>query len=165
MKKRYVIIISLVLLILDTSFTPFFSIKGIYPSLLFTFAVGYSIINGKKEGVLIGILTGMLQDIFFFQGFGINALINMWICLLAGFVGGGIWREKKVIPLISVFVASILKYIGMYLIMSVFDIKIDIIDGIYYGLYNSVIMILIYGKLYRACSNNEKEFSWRFKEK
>ena len=69
MKKRYVIIISLVLLILDTSFISFFSINGIYPSLLFTFAIGYSIINGEKEGVFIGILTGILQDIFFFQGY------------------------------------------------------------------------------------------------
>lgn len=165
MKKIYLVIISIVLLILDTSLVPFFSIKGIYPSLLFVFAIAYSIINGKKEGVIIGLLSGALQDIFFFQGFGINILVNMWICLLAGFIGEGIWREKRLIPLVSVFIASILKFIGIYLIMSLFDIEVDIIKGIYFGIYNAVIMIFEYGLLYKLCNTNEKDFSWRFKEK
>lgn len=165
MKKIYLVIISIVLLILDTSLVPFFGIKGIYPSLLFIFAIGYSIINGKEEGVIIGIISGVLQDIFFFQGFGANAFVNMWVCLLAGVVGEGIWREKKLIPLVSIFGASVLKFIGMFLIMSLFDVTVDIKRGIFFGIYNAVIMIFVYGRLYKMCNNNEKEFSWRFKER
>ena len=87
MKRWIVIIISIILLILDNSFMPFISIYGIYPSLLFVFAIGYSIINGKQEGVFIGVLTGILQDIFFVRCFGLNALINMLICYIVGRVG------------------------------------------------------------------------------
>jgi len=49
MKKWILFLISLVLLILDNSFMPFLAIKGAFPSLLFVFAIAYSIINGKKE--------------------------------------------------------------------------------------------------------------------
>ena len=45
MKKWILIIISLVFLILDNSLMPFLAIKGAFPSLLFTFAIAYSIIN------------------------------------------------------------------------------------------------------------------------
>ena len=77
MKKWVLILISLVLLILDNSLIPFLAIKGAYPSLLFVFAIAYSIINGRSEAVVIGVISGLMQDIFFYNGFGINALINM----------------------------------------------------------------------------------------
>ena len=48
-----------------------------YPSLLFIFAIAYSIISGKKEAIFIGIVSGILQDIFFVKGFGINLLLNI----------------------------------------------------------------------------------------
>ena len=58
MKKFIVVLISILLLILDISFLPFLAIKGIYPSTLFVFAIAYSIINGKEEGVFIGVVSG-----------------------------------------------------------------------------------------------------------
>ncbi|MDZ4907071.1 rod shape-determining protein MreD, partial [Clostridium perfringens] len=64
MKKWVLILISLALLILDNSLMPFFAIKGAFPSLLFTFAIAYSIINGKSEAVFIGVTTCLMQDIF-----------------------------------------------------------------------------------------------------
>ena len=94
MKRFIIVLISILLLILDNSLSPFIAIKGVYPSLLFIFAIAYSIINGKKEAVFIGVVSGLLQDIFFFNGFGINALVNMLCCLFAGLVGEGIWRNN-----------------------------------------------------------------------
>ena len=65
MKKWILFLISLVLLILDNSFMPFLAIKGAFPSLLFVCAIAYPIINGKKEAVFIGVISGLLQDIYF----------------------------------------------------------------------------------------------------
>ena len=47
MEKLILILVSIVLVILDNSLVPFFSVKGAYPSLLFVFAIAYSLINGK----------------------------------------------------------------------------------------------------------------------
>ena len=66
MKKRIILILmSTILLILDNTFSPFISIRGAWPSFLFIFAIAYSIINGRKEGIIIGVISGLLQDIFF----------------------------------------------------------------------------------------------------
>lgn len=163
MKKVIVILISILLLILDNSFSPFIAVKGAAPSLLFIFAVGYSIIYGKQEAVFIGVVSGLLQDIYFFNGFGINSLLNILICFSAGVIGEGIWRERRLIPVISTFIASIIKY---YLVMFIFyfiNIKIDSFRGISIAVYNSLLMIVFYGVAYKIATRDNKQKSWRVK--
>lgn len=163
MKRLILVLISIVLLILDNSFAPFIAIKGIYPSLLFTFAIAYSIINGKQEGVIIGIVSGLLQDIFFFGGFGVNALVNMIVCLVAGMIGEGIFRNKKLIPVITIYFTTVLKYIGVMIIFYFLKIKIDVIGGVFVALYNSVIMFLIYKPVFKFSNIESNKKQWRFK--
>lgn len=163
MKKVIVILISILLLILDNSFSPFIGVKGAAPSFLFVFAIGYSIIYGKKEAVFIGVVSGILQDIYFFNGFGINSLLNMLICFCVGVIGEGIWRERRLIPVISTFIASIIKY---YLVMFIFyfiNIKIDSFRGISIAVYNSLLMIVFYGFAYKIAIRDNKQKSWRVK--
>ena len=96
MKKIfYLFLICVSLLILDNTIITFFSINHIYPSLLFIFIVSYSIINGAEEGVVLGIFAGALQDLYFFNGTGINMLTNMLICVIAAEIGKGIFKEKS----------------------------------------------------------------------
>lgn len=76
MEKLIIILISIGLVILDNSLIPFFSIKGAYPSLLFTFAIAYSLVNKKERAVFMGVVSGILQDIFFFNGFGVKFIIE-----------------------------------------------------------------------------------------
>ena len=76
MEKLIVILVSIGLVILDNSLVPFFSIKGAYPRLLFVFAITYSIINGKEKAIFIGVVSGILQDIFFFHGFSNTYMID-----------------------------------------------------------------------------------------
>ena len=47
MEKLIIILVSIGLTMLDNSLVPFFAIKGAYPSLLFTFAIAYSLVNTK----------------------------------------------------------------------------------------------------------------------
>ena len=144
MKRLVLIVISIILLILDNSLIPFFSIKGIYPNLLFVFAIGYSIINGKEEGIKIGVISGLLQDIFFFNVFGVNALVNMFCCFIAGVVGEDIWRDKKLIPTIAMFFITILKFLGVYIVFYFLKIDIELVRGIYVGIYNALVIFLTY---------------------
>lgn len=163
MKKWILIIISLVLLILDNSLMPFLAIKGVYPSLLFTFAIAYSIINGKSEAVFIGVISGLMQDIYFYNGFGINALVNMLICLLAAVIGENIYREKKLIPVISMALLYILKVFSIFVLLKLAGKTINIEVGIYSSIYSAVVMFLGYGFVLRLYDNNYRERAWRFK--
>ena len=163
MKKWVLILISIVLLILDNSFMPFLAIKGAFPSLLFIFAIAYSIINGKKEAVIIGVISGLLQDIYFYGGFGVNALVNMLICLLAAIIGENIYREKKFIPTISMLFLYILKVLSIFLILKISNNSINMEVGIYASIYSAVIMFLGYNFVLRLYDNNFNKRSWRFK--
>ncbi|MCI6693465.1 MAG: rod shape-determining protein MreD [Clostridium sp.] len=163
MKKWILFLISLVLLILDNSFMPFLAIKGAFPSLLFVFAIAYSIINGKKEAVFIGVISGLLQDIYFYEGFGVNALINMLICLLAAFIGENIYREKKLIPTISMILLYMLKVLSVFLVLKIAGKTINFQVGIYASLYSAIIMFLGYDFVLRLYDNNYKKKSWRLK--
>ncbi|MDS0528014.1 rod shape-determining protein MreD [Clostridium sp. SHJSY1] len=163
MAKRVILIImTIILLILDNTLAPFIGIKGAWPSLLFIFAIAYSIINGKKEGVLIGVISGLLQDIFFYNLFGVNALINMLCCLAAGFIGEGIWRDKKLVPVITIFIGTILKFLGVFLIFVAFDINIDVFRGVITALYNSIIMLFAYKTILRFFDREDMRKAWRF---
>lgn len=163
MKRLILVLISIVLLILDNSFTPFIAIKGIYPSILFTFAIAYSIINGKEEGIKIGIISGILQDLFFFGVFGINSLVNMIVCVIAGIIGEGIFRNKKLIPVITIYFTTIVKYIGIFIIFYFLRMEIDIIDGVFTALYNSIVMFLIYKLVFKFSNLEFNKKQWRFK--
>lgn len=163
MKKWILIIISLVLLILDNSLMPFLAIKGAYPSLLFTFAIAYSIINGKSEAVFIGVISGLMQDIYFYNGFGINALVNMLICLLAAVIGENIYREKKFVPVISMALLYILKVFSIFVLLKLAGKTINIEVGIYSSIYSAIVMFLGYGFVLRLYDNNYRERAWRFK--
>lgn len=163
MKKWVLILISLVLLILDNSFMPFLAIKEAFPSLLFTFAIAVSIINGRKEAVTIGVISGVLQDIYFYNGAGVNALVNMLICLLAAIIGENIYREKRIVPTISIFFLYLLKVVSIFIILKLSNRTINLSVGLYNSIYSSIIMFLGYNFVLRLYDKKYKKTSWRFK--
>lgn len=163
MERLIVIGISIVLLILDNSFVPFFAIKGSYPSLLFTFAIAYSLINGKKKATFIGAFSGILQDIFFFHGFGVNSLLNLLICLLASMIGEYILRNKRLIPVVSMFFLTIIKYIGIMVIFYFVNIDVRLIGSLTMAIYNAVIIFFGYRLVMRISNEEYTKHKWRFK--
>lgn len=163
MKKRIILVIfSIFLLILDNTLTPFMGIKGAWPNLLFTFSIAYSIINGKNEGVIIGLISGFLQDIFFFNILGVNLIVNMLCCLIAGAIGDGIWRDKKLVPVVTIFFGTIVKYISIAIIFYILNIDMGILRGIYVAIYNSIVMLLTYNLILKFFDREDMRKAWRF---
>ena len=163
MEKLIIILVSIGLAILDNSLVPFFSIKGAYPSLLFVFAIAYSLINGKEKATFIGVVSGILQDIFFFHGFGVNSLLNLLLCLLASIVGEGIIKNKRLIPVVSIFFITIMKYIGVIIIFYLLHIDIEFSKSIIMGIYNGVVMFFAYKVVMNIYDDEYSKQRWRFK--
>lgn len=163
MEKLIIVLVSIGLVILDNSLIPFFSIKGYYPSILFTFAIAYSIINQREKAVFTGVVSGILQDIFFFHGFGVNSLLNLLLCLFASFIGEGIVKNKRVIPVISIFLITVIKYICIFIIFYLLGIHIQFSKGIFMGMYNGVIMFFVYKIVMNIYDDEYSKQRWRFK--
>jgi len=163
MEKLIVILVSIGLVILDNSLVPFFSIKGACPSLLFVFAISYSLINGKEKATFIGVVSGILQDIFFFHGFGVNSLLNLLICLLTSIIGEGIIKNKRLIPVVLIFFITIMKYIGVIIIFYLLHIDIEFSKSIIMGIYNGVVMFFAYKVVMNIYDDEYSKQRWRFK--
>ena len=127
MKKILVLfLLSILFFILDNVLMPFVSIRTIYPSLLLVFVMCYSIVNGTWEGLWLGVFCGLLQDVYFTSAFGLNAFVNMIVCIVAGVIGNNIFKEKRLIPVTSCFLLSFLKGILLFLILYLSGIYIDV---------------------------------------
>lgn len=149
-------------LILDNTLMPFIKINGAYPSLLFTFALCYSVVSSPKDAVIIGIYTGALQDLYFLNGFGINMLSNMLMCLVAAEIGRSIFIEKALLPVVSALVLSVVK--GLIVVSIMFLIKqyTHMETVLYHGIYNLVVSIFMYKFAYKLSQKEYMKKEWRF---
>lgn len=163
MKKFILIAISLGLLILDNTILPYYSINGAFPSLLFVFAIAFSIINGKWDAIFIGVVSGFFQDVFFFQGFGVNMLVNMLLCLLAAQIGEGILKRNRIIPVIACFVISMLKVLAVILLFKLFGQNIKVGVALLSAFLNMITMLISYKIILTTCEKYKSKKSWRFR--
>lgn len=162
-KILYLFLIIITLFIFDNAIAPFFAIKNIYPSVLFVFIVCYSMINGYGEATAIGVITGILQDIYFPGVMGINMLINMLICLIAAKIGKGIFKDKVIIPIFSTFILSLLKSIfifAMFILIGASNNFLHLI--IYKAIYEMIVALLIYKIILKFSETKTIKKEWRF---
>lgn len=162
MKRLILILISICLLVIDNTILPYYSINGVFPSLLFVFAIAYSIICGSEEAIFIGIVSGFLQDIFFFKGFGVNLLLNMLLCVLAAKVGKNIFKENRLIPIATALGISILKVLGVAIIFKIFSLSIDLRSALLSSIMNSICMMLFYKLILTTLDKYIARDTWRF---
>lgn len=163
MKKIILLVfLTFVFFILDNTLMPFIAINGYYPSLLFVFCICYSIVNGSWEGMWLGVLSGVLQDIFFTNAFGINALTTMLMCVLAGIIGRNLFKEKVIIPIVTIFLITILKGIFIFTILHIIG-QYTKLQGVFYiALYTIIVSVVMYNWVYNLCQKDYMERKWRF---
>lgn len=163
MKKTLTILgILLIFTLLDNTLIPLIEIKGYYPSLVFTFAICYSIIQGKNEAINVGVFSGVLQDVFFYNGFGINCLTNLLSCIIAAYIGKNIFKDKKFIPIASVFILSIFKSSLVYIMFFILKQNINPYKIIFLSIYNMILGILMYHYIYKLCNKSYMVREWKF---
>jgi rod shape-determining protein MreD len=157
-----IVFLCILFLILDNTLMPLLVINGAYPSLLFVFALCYSIVSAPKEALIIGVFTGALQDIYFLNGFGINMLSNMLMCLVAAEIGKSIFVEKSFLPIISSFVLSIGKGLIVFSILFLIKQYTNMEAVLYHGIYNLIVSIFMYKFTYKFSQKEYMKKEWKF---
>ncbi|MBZ9688244.1 rod shape-determining protein MreD [Clostridium estertheticum] len=156
------VFLCILFLILDNTLMPLLKINGAYPSLIFTFALCYSIVSSPKDAVIIGVFTGALQDLYFLNGSGINMLTNMLMCLVAAEIGKSIFTEKALLPIVSSFVLSVIKGLMVFSIMFLIKQYTHIEVVLYRGIYNLIVSIFMYKFVYKLSQKEYMKKEWRF---
>ncbi len=85
--KRRIIMFLLVFLsfILQSTLLQALSIASVGPNLLLILTVSFALMRGKREGMFVGFLSGLLMDIFFSGGLGFYTLLYTYIGYINGF--------------------------------------------------------------------------------
>lgn len=161
-KNAFILLIIAILTIIDNTIMPIFKIGIFYPSLLFVFLCSYSILNGSMEGIIIGVIIGLSQDLFFTNAFGINSLINAHIGLLAGYIGRNLFKERYLIPVLSIFVLSFIKGISIFIMLYYLNKHPNGFVIIFTSFYNMLVGILGYGLVYNLCKKEFMVKDWKF---
>lgn len=162
-KILYLFLITITLFILDNTIVTFFKFKGVYPSILFAFIICYSIINGYEEAIILGVISGYLQDIFFPGVLGINMFANLVLCVLAARIGKSIFKEKILIPAMSTFLVSVLKSGIIYLLLIFIGSKNDFLHLIIYkAVYEMIVTFISYKLILKFSETKTMKKEWRF---
>ena len=96
------------------------------PNLLLILTFSFGFIHGKNAGMLYGILSGLLLDLFYSGPFGFYTLIYVYIGYVNGIFTKYYYEDYITLPLI-----------------------LSIVNGLWYSLYVYVFRFLIRGRLFQ----------------
>ena len=154
------IIIGIVVLnfILQSTILQYIGISGVVPNTSLILVNIFGLLGGKNIGAIVGLITGLLQDIFFGGPIGINALTYSVIGYSIGLLDNKVFKENLLLPLSTTFVSTFAYHILYYLFMIFLSIDVSftlMLKNILLKetIYNSLLSIILYKKIlkyYRA---------------
>ena len=126
--KRNIILFLVILcgFVLQTTLFQALNFGGISPNILIIITVSYGFMRGKKYGMIVGFICGLLMDIFYGDVLGFYALVYLYIGAANGVFHSIFYQDDIKLPLVLIlasdFVYSFTCYVLLYLLRSRFDI-------------------------------------------
>ena len=97
----------------------------VVPNLLIVITSSFGFMRGKKEGLYVGFLCGMLIDLFFSEFYGFYTLIYMYIGYVNGFFKNMFYDYDIKLPMILItgsdFIYGCIIYVFSFLLRGRFD--------------------------------------------
>ena len=145
MRRKVVIFIILwVFFILQTTVFQLQTVTGVSPNLLLFLTVSLAFMQGKKEGLVVGFLSGLLIDLFYSRTLGFHALIYLLIGYGTGYFCHVFFDEDVKMPIILVAVTDFIYSMYIYV----------------FGIYTVLITLIFYRLLFKinhALMDRQKE--------
>ncbi len=119
-RKICMAVLIIVCVILQSCICPLIAIGEIEPNILIILIVSFGLMRGKRDGMWIGFLCGLLTDLFFESTLGANALIYLWVGYLSGYFYRIFYDDDIKTPLLLISVSDLgcglLQYIFRFLL-------------------------------------------------
>ena len=136
-------------MIVESTIFPFIQIRGGAPNLVLITIISFGLIYGKREGIFLGLIGGLISDILFGTVIGLYALPYMVIGYIMGIFNERVFKENRIIPFVFTIMGTLFFQGLFYLIQYLRGV-----DFIYLGhmknlattslILNSIIVIIIY---------------------
>lgn len=144
MRKIFIFLTVVFWLLLDQTLLPFLTVFQSSGSLLFTFMGLFMLMTDEEDAFYVGLITGIMQDLYFPYAFGLNTLLNVLLFLGLSKVGLSLKEGRKAIPVLAVSIAQGIKTIVIILILWLLGIRGNYYSVIIMPLYTSVLALFMY---------------------
>ena len=115
MLRRFTMLIMIIFgYLLQSTLFQTLSLGGISPNILLILTSAFGFMRGKKDGLLVGFISGLLLDILFGRYLGFYALVYMLIGYLNGFFSSIFYPEDIKLPMILIFTSELLYCFAIY---------------------------------------------------
>ena len=108
-----------VVAILQTTLVPNFTIWGVFANLPLLIVVSWSLLRGPREGALWGFISGLMVDLLSGAPFGAATLSLVVVGFLAGLGEATVFRARIVLPMVLMFLATIVYDLLFLLIVQI----------------------------------------------
>ena len=126
--KRNIILFFVIIIgfVLQTTLFQTLSFSGIAPNILIIITASYGFMFGRKRGIVVGFICGLLNDIFYGDVLGFYALIYLYIGAANGIFHSLFYHEDIKLPLLLIAASdlcySFVCYVLLYLLRGRFHI-------------------------------------------
>ena len=143
MKRKIItFLIIVVCFILESTVFRYLALASITPNLMIIVTSSFGFMRGKKSGMLVGFISGLLIDIMFGDIIGFYALIYMLIGYGNGFFQQLFYEDDIKLPLVLICASEFVYGIVIYVFLFLFSTR-SRFDFLYY-LWNIIVPELIY---------------------
>lgn len=164
--KRFGIMLVIIILcfLLQSTFFKALALAEVVPNLLLIITVAVGYMRGRKEGMIIGLICGLLIDFVYGDVIGVCALIYMVIGYLNGIFNMLFYRDVLTIPILLIGVSDLiynfLYYVFEFLLRSrlnlFFYIRRIMIPELVYTVLVSVLLYKLLHNLNAFLEHREK---------
>ena len=165
MKRNIIMVLTILIsFVLQTTVFQFFNFGGIAPNLLIIVTASYGFMLGRRYGMVVGFISGLLMDIFYGSVLGFYALIFLYI-------GAGNGDIKLPLALITVsdLLYSFVCYVLLFLLRGRFQFgfyfKNVILPEIVYTIFVTVFLYPVILLLNRTPDDADKRSDHWFAKK
>ncbi len=142
MRYRALVILSAVMVALETTVIPYISIGGIGPDIVGIFVALVSMLSGRQDGLLVAVVAGFMEDMSSGQFLGLFSVVRLVIAYLAGASYQKVFEEWVLVPIVIVFVTGLAGgCLHVFLLASL---------GVPFGSYRVALSTVIFQAAYSA---------------
>ena len=116
-RKVFIGILILICFLLQCTVFHALAFGGIIPNFLIILTSSYGFMGGKKSGLITGVLSGLLLDIFFGEAIGFSALIYMYIGYINGNFRKIFFPEDIKLPMALIIVSDLFYGVTCYILL------------------------------------------------
>ncbi|MDE6313525.1 MAG: rod shape-determining protein MreD [Lachnospiraceae bacterium] len=170
--KRKIVVLLLIIICFILQCTVFKQIPftQVVPNLLIVLTSSFGFMRGKTDGLIVGLISGLLIDLFFSEFFGFNTLIYMYIGYINGFFKNMFYDDDIKLPMVLItgsdFAYGCVIYFFSFLLRGRFDtiyyFKNVIFPEVVYTVVVTLIFYRIIRRINRKLEDDEKRSAAKF---